>query len=68
MRYWQKHKGSGDGIAPEHVVMVPESHRLPVDDEVVLDVLGLPTLWGLAAASWRRYFRFKLSTSDEPPI
>jgi hypothetical protein len=41
MVWWQRSERRGDRIETEYVVMVPKAHRLTVDDQVMLDLLGL---------------------------
>ena len=43
MGWRQRSERGRDGIEAEHVVMVPKTHRLTVDDQVVLHPLGLST-------------------------
>ena len=49
MGWRQRSEGGWDRIAAEHVIMVPETHRLTVDDQVMLHPLGLSPQLGYTA-------------------
>ena len=48
MGWRQRSERGWDRIAAEHVIMVPETHGLTVDDQVMLHPLGLSPQLGIA--------------------